>query len=284
MTRELSRHRHISFTAHYTGYIWYQMGISHPEFATSKGKSLAMLVKPVESWAEKFIGASMRSSLKQRHEMLDDALKQLLEQTPNLQVLEIACGLSPRGWWFRKHYPQIDYRELDLPAMAHVKQQALQQIDPNSPEVLSVDLFSENFKQVFEIFDPKRPLVVISEGLVNYFDLTHLKQLISSISLYGSKFRTLHYLTDLYPQPQGRRLAKVMWSSSKLLKWMSRSAFTFHFQNPAEVQQFIQNAGFDEGEVIQPADSLYSKGSKPAQEARSHDIVWMVHAQKKQRI
>ncbi len=168
--------------------------------------------------------------------------------------------------------------------MAHIKQQALQQIDPNSPEVLSVDLFSENFKQVFEIFDPKRPLVVISEGLVNYFDLTHLKQLISNISLYGSKFRTLHYLTDLYPQPQGRRLAKVMWSSSKLLKWMSRSAFTFHFQNPAEVQQFIQNAGFDEGEVIQPADSLYSKGSKPAQEARSHDIVWMVHAQKKQRI
>jgi len=49
MTRELSRHRHISFTAHYTGYIWYQMGISHPELATSKGKSLAMLVKPVES-------------------------------------------------------------------------------------------------------------------------------------------------------------------------------------------------------------------------------------------
>ncbi|MFX6992692.1 hypothetical protein ABTH99_06825, partial [Acinetobacter baumannii] len=54
MTQHLSKHRHISFTAHYTGYIWYQMGISHEALATSKGKSLAYLVHPLESWAEKY--------------------------------------------------------------------------------------------------------------------------------------------------------------------------------------------------------------------------------------
>lgn len=47
MTQQLSKHRHISFTAHYTGYIWYQMGISHPAFATAKGKTLAALVHPL---------------------------------------------------------------------------------------------------------------------------------------------------------------------------------------------------------------------------------------------
>ena len=46
MTDALSAHRHISFTAHYTGYIWYSMGISHPVFATRKGKLLAKLVHP----------------------------------------------------------------------------------------------------------------------------------------------------------------------------------------------------------------------------------------------
>ncbi|MFI7966121.1 leucine carboxyl methyltransferase, partial [Acinetobacter baumannii] len=51
MTQQLSKHRHISFTAHYTGYIWYQMGISHEALATTKGKSLAYLVHPIESWA-----------------------------------------------------------------------------------------------------------------------------------------------------------------------------------------------------------------------------------------
>ena len=40
----------------------------------------------------------------------------------------------------------------------------------NAPEVLSVDLFTEAFAQAFEVFDPNRPLVVISEGLINYFD------------------------------------------------------------------------------------------------------------------
>ena len=59
MTQGLSEHRHISFTAHYTGYIWYSMGISHPVFATRKGKFLARLVHPLESGAEKNVGGSM---------------------------------------------------------------------------------------------------------------------------------------------------------------------------------------------------------------------------------
>ena len=74
MTQQLSKHRHISFTAHYTGYIWYQMGISHPVLATAKGKTLAALVHPLESWAEKYVGGSMRTTLKQRHTMLDHQL------------------------------------------------------------------------------------------------------------------------------------------------------------------------------------------------------------------
>jgi len=170
MTQPLSKHRHISFTAHYTGYIWYQMGISHQVFATKKGKSLAALVHPLESWAEKYVGGSMRSTLKQRHTLLDDQLKTLIEQHPQLQVLEIASGLSPRGWWFRQHYPEITYRELDLPDMAQTKQAALQQIEANAPEMLSVDLFTAEFKQAFDLFDHSLPLVVISEGLINYFD------------------------------------------------------------------------------------------------------------------
>ena len=194
MTQQLSKHRHISFTAHYTGYIWYQMGISHPALATTKGKTLAALVHPIESWAEKYVGGSMRTTLKQRHTMLDTHLEQLIQQYPNLQVLEIACGLSPRGWWFRQHHPDICYRELDLPDMAATKQAALQQIEPHVDDVLSVDLFTEAFANVFKVFDPKRPLVIISEGLINYFEKPLLQQLIQAIAIYGRDFKELHYL------------------------------------------------------------------------------------------
>lgn len=277
MTQQLSKHRHISFTAHYTGYIWYQMGISHPALATKKGKTLAALVHPIESWAEKYVGGSMRTTLKQRHRMLDSHLKKLIEQHPDLQVLEIACGLSPRGWWFRQHYPEISYRELDLPDMAATKQAALQQIESHSEAVLSLDLFTEAFASAFEIFDPKRPLVVISEGLINYFEKPLLQQLIQAIAHYGQDFQTLHYLTDIYPEPTQNKLATIIWNSSRLLKWMSRSAFSFHFKTPAEVEHFFQEAGFHQVDVLQPKQ-FFEHTALKNKEQHLGDLVWMIQA------
>lgn len=280
MTQQLSKHRHISFTAHYTGYIWYQMGISHPVLATAKGKTLAALVHPIESWAEKYVGGSMRTTLKQRHSMLDTHLQKLIEQHPDLQVLEIACGLSPRGWWFRQHYPNINYRELDLPNMAATKQAALQQIEPNVDEVLSVDLFTDAFATVFEVFDPKRPLVIISEGLINYFEKPLLQQLIQAIATYGGLFKELHYLTDIYPEPTQNKLATVIWNSSRLLKWMSRSAFSFHFKTPKEVQRFFNEASFKQVEVIQPKQ-FFEEIVLQDEDQHLGDLVWMIHATNK---
>ncbi|PKF35729.1 class I SAM-dependent methyltransferase [Acinetobacter proteolyticus] len=280
MTQQLSKHRHISFTAHYTGYIWYQMGISHPALATAKGKTLAALVHPIESWAEKYVGGSMRTTLKQRHSMLDNQLKELIEQHPELQVLEIACGLSPRGWWFRQHYPNITYRELDLPDMAATKQAALQQIENNVDEILSVDLFTEAFAAAFEVFDPQRPLVIISEGLINYFEKPMLQQLIQAIANYGQGFKALHYLTDIYPEPTQNKLATIIWNSSRLLKWMSRSAFSFHFQTPAEIEQFFQEAGFNQVDVLQPKQFFEHAVLENTQQHLG-DLVWMIQATNK---
>lgn len=282
MTQQLSEHRHISFTAHYTGYIWYTMGISHPVFATSKGKMLAKLVHPLESWAEKFVGGSMRTTLKQRHRMIDQHLTQLIEQHPDLQVLEIASGLSPRGWNFRQKFPHIDYRELDLPDMAKVKTQALKQIDANSPEVLSVDLFTADFEQAFHVFDPNRPLVVISEGLINYFNKDMLLQLLQAIYRYGQNFKELHYLTDIYPEPVKNKLANFIWASSKLLKWMSKSAFSFHFIDPQQAQDFFQQAGFEQVSIVQP-QQYFQNSAVPFTSNEEHlgDLVWMIHASKK---
>ncbi len=277
MTQQLSKHRHISFTAHYTGYIWYQMGISHPALATAKGKTLAALVHPIESWAEKYVGGSMRTTLKQRHTMLDHDLQELIQQYPDIQVLEIACGLSPRGWWFRQHYPNITYRELDLPDMAATKQAALQQIEGEVDDVLSVDLFTEAFASAFGVFDPKLPLVIISEGLINYFEKPLLQQLIKSIVTYGQDFKELHYLTDLYPEPTQNKLATIIWNSSRLLKWMSRSAFSFHFKTPAEVESFFYEAGFKQVTIQQPKQ-FFEQQILENNQQHLGDLVWTIKA------
>lgn len=289
MTQDLSQHRHISFTAHYTGYIWYSMGISHPVFATSKGKFLAKVLHPLESWAEKHVGGSMRTTLKQRHSIIDDQLTQLIQQHPDLQILEIACGLSPRSWNFRQKFPQITYRELDLPDMAKIKTQALQKLDSEAPEVLTADIFTHDFEKIFHTFDSKRPLVIISEGLINYFDKTLLNKLLQGMTEYGQDFTELHYLTDIYPEPVKNKLANFIWSSSKLLKVMSRSSFTFHFINPQQVQSFFSHAGFNTVDVIQPLSFSHKEDTSNVihfQNPEEHggDLVWVIHTSiKKQR-
>ena len=201
MAQNLSEHRHISFTAHYTGYIWYSMGISHPVFATGKGKFLAKILHPLESWAEKHVGGSMRTTLKQRHSIIDRQLTDLIQQRPDVQILEIASGLSPRSWNFRQKFPNIHYRELDLPEMAKIKTRALQQLDAQAPEVLTADIFTQDFEKIFLGFDTSRPLAIISEGLINYFDKSMLNKLLQGITEYGQDFTELHYLTDIYPEP-----------------------------------------------------------------------------------
>jgi len=219
----------------------------------------------------------MRTTLKQRHTMLDHDLQELIQQYPDIQVLEIACGLSPRGWWFRQHYPNITYRELDLPDMAATKQAALQQIEGEVDDVLSVDLFTEAFASAFEVFDPKRPLVIISEGLINYFEKPLLQQLIKSIVTYGQDFKELHYLTDLYPEPTQNKLATIIWNSSRLLKWMSRSAFSFHFKTPAEVESFFYEAGFKQV-VIQQPKQFFEQQILENNQQHLGDLVWTIKA------
>ncbi|MDA1254083.1 MAG: leucine carboxyl methyltransferase, partial [Proteobacteria bacterium] len=140
-----------------------------------------------------------------------------------------------------------------------------------------VDLFTEALASAFEVFDPKRPLVIISEGLINYFEKPLLQQLIKSIVTYGRDFKELHYLTDLYPEPTQNKLATIIWNSSRLLKWMSRSAFSFHFKTPAEVESFFYEAGFKQV-VIQQPKQFFEQQILENNQQHLGDLVWTIKA------
>ena len=268
--QDVSPHRHISFTAHYTGYIWYLLGISHPDLASSKGKRLATVLNPFESIAEKFVGGSMRSTLKQRHQLINKQLDALIEQHSDIQIVEIAAGLSPRGWRYRKKNKDITYIEMDLPDMAAAKRLALKNIDPDA-EIIGVDLFDKAFAEHIQSLDHSKPLVIISEGLVNYFTKEMLQQLWQSFSEVLKPFQHGYYITDIYPDPVKHKLAKVIWQSSKLLKVLSKSAFSFHFISPLEVKSFLLNVGFKTVSVYQPKDDTKLNHSE-----HLGDLVWVV--------
>lgn len=268
-----SPHRHISFTAHYTGYIWYQMGLSHPVLASVKGERLVALMNPLEGLMERFVGGSMRSTLKQRHALIDRQLDRLIEQYPDLQVLEIAAGLSPRGWRYRLANPKMTYVEADLPDMANIKRDALAGIENPAPRVVGADLFSDELFALFDSFDTTRPLVIISEGLVNYFTKDMLQQLWSRLATGLNAFPIGVYLTDIYPEPVHHRLGQLIWNSSKMLKFMSKSAFSFHFVAAQELVEFLQTQHFTQVQVFQPKDD-----DNACHQDHLGDLVWVVQA------
>src|SRR5581483_1125392 len=64
-----------------------------------------------------------------RHRAIDALLERAIERDGTGQVIEVAAGLSPRGWRFAQRYGErLVYVEADLPEMAERKRAALERI------------------------------------------------------------------------------------------------------------------------------------------------------------
>ncbi len=116
--RERVDSAHITPSAHYTGYVWFRHRLAEPAFATVFGRWVHGFVAPINWGAQLGFGLNIEDFLLQRHLMIDARLTQADEREGVVQVVEMACGLSPRGRRFRQRYPQLRYLEADLPPMA----------------------------------------------------------------------------------------------------------------------------------------------------------------------
>lgn len=250
----------ISFTAHYTGYVWHHYGLCDSHFATAQGRLYFMLLRPFEHVARCLIGSDIRTTLLQRHFLIDRELEGLVAAHPDLQVLEIACGLSPRGHRFTRRHGGIRYVEADLPGMVARKRALLAPLasldarhrltvcnilDRDTPDSLEAVIARE--------FAADRPLVVITEGLVNYFDLATIGSVWQRLATALRPFPQGAYLTDIYPGVGGRRFAGAIRSANRALRVVSRSRFTPHFGSDAQMREYFAQLGFAGVTVFDPA-------------------------------
>jgi O-methyltransferase involved in polyketide biosynthesis len=124
----VSRSETISPTAHYTGYVWARNGLSDPELSTLEGRVLFESLRPAITVSRALGGASLEAYLLTRHRSIDVLLERAIEDGALTQVIEVACGLSPRGWRFTERYGGLAYVEADLPEMAARKREALERM------------------------------------------------------------------------------------------------------------------------------------------------------------
>ena len=136
------------------------------------------------------------------------------------------------------------------------------------------DIFSEQFQQILkQDLDHSRPIAVLSEGLINYFSKDLIGQLSQILSTGFQQFPNGYFISDLYPEPT-HRLAKVIWHSSKLLKFLSKSEFQFYFTSPQEAAEFFKTHGFKKTHIRQASNFEH-----PEEQNHLGDIVWIIEAQ-----
>lgn len=193
----------ISPTAHYTGETWVRNGLSHPGLATWQGRLFHGTLALPNAASKMLGGPSLEGLLLARHRIIDALLDDLIEGGVS-QVIEAACGMSPRGWRFSQRYgDELTYVEADLPAMAQRKREALAQMGSlgDSHRVVDVDLLRdsgpESLEALVETMDPARGLVVITEGLLVYLDDATVEALWARLAKALQPFETGAYLSDL---------------------------------------------------------------------------------------
>ncbi len=136
----------VSPTAHYTGYVWARNGLSHPELETVEGRVLFETLRPTMAVTGAIGSGTLETYLLARHLAIDALLQRAIDRHGLTQVLEVACGLSPRGWRFSQRYGErITYLEADLPAMAARKRAALERMGALSERhrVVDVDVLAD---------------------------------------------------------------------------------------------------------------------------------------------
>ncbi len=271
----------ISFTALYTGAVWHRYGLSDDVLATDQGRWLYHLMTPFEVGSKTLIGGNIRTFLLQRHMIIDHLIEQALERGVT-QVLEIACGMSPRGIRLREKHPHLHMVEADLPDMATKKAARLLASGRlgDHHQVMPIDILAESGEQTLEAvfaraFDSKEPVVVVTEGLTSYFSLPVVSEFWKRLAALLQQRPGSVYLSESYLMPNQPLLRGALKSLGGLLSTVTRSDVSFHFLHDQQAAGHFSACGFPSVTVHNPAD-LY--GQLPIPESRRDPMVRVIEA------
>jgi O-methyltransferase involved in polyketide biosynthesis len=255
----------ISPTAHYTGHIWSRHGLSHPALGTATGRLLYLALSPYAALSRLCGGPTPEAFLLLRHRLIDDRLQRAIEAGRVGQVVEIAAGLSPRGWRFKQRYgAALRYIETDLPAMAARKRETLRAAGLLTPghEVLPLDAMAEggagSLAALIATLEHDRGLAIITEGLVNYFDREAVTAMWSRFATALSEFPHGLYLSDLHLADSQRGV--FLRAFGAMLSVFVRGRVHFHFRTTADARRALIDCGFDEAELHQTRDFAAAAG------------------------
>jgi O-methyltransferase involved in polyketide biosynthesis len=249
----------ISPTAHYTGYVWARAGLSHPAFVTNEGRLLYAALIPLNAASALTGGPTLEGFLLARHLLIDHLLEAAIDEGRISQVIEIAAGLSPRGWSFAGTYgDRISYVETDLPGMAARKRAILTEIDSLNDHHRVVELNAladhgpDSLAALAATLDPARGTAIITEGLINYFDRDTVVGMWRRFAQVLGGFSAGTYLSDLHLQDANTPRLAIFFTAG--LSAFVRGRVHMHFEDASEAVATLRDCGFAAAALHRPSD------------------------------
>jgi O-methyltransferase involved in polyketide biosynthesis len=238
----------ISPTAHYTGEVWRRAGLSHPWLGTREGRVMVEALHPLMVVSGALGGPSLESYLLARHRAIDALLTDAVEHHGVSQVIEIAAGMSARGWRFANRYAgRLTYVEADLPAMAERKRRALARIGSLSEahRVADIDALRDDgpgtLAELAWKLHPDGGLAIITEGLLGYLPTDAVLALWGRIATTLQRFPSGYYFSDLH---LGSVQTPAVRFFRRLLAGFVRGQVYLHFDGAEEAEAALRTAGF----------------------------------------
>jgi len=134
---------------------------------------------------EELVSPQIAPQIEARYKLVS----RLIKENSIRQVLEIATGLSPRGLEMTND-PTVEYVEVDLPTMMSHKKKIVGALGSKGNLHLEIGnaLDLDSLKAAVAILDQTRPLGIVHEGLLRYFNFDEKAKIA----------RNIHYLLELF--------------------------------------------------------------------------------------
>lgn len=194
-------------------------------------------------------GPTLEGLLLARHRVIDALLADAIEAGGVSQVVELACGMSPRGWRFGERYgDRVTYVEADLPQMARRKARALERMGAQSRRhrVVEADVLRDDgalsLAAVCSTLDREGRLAIVTEGLLTYFDDTEVIGMWRRFARELGRFDGGLYVSDLrLAGAHGGAFDRAFFAV--LASFVGRSVHA-HFDGESTAVASLEEAGF----------------------------------------
>ncbi|BBD69367.1 hypothetical protein NIES4072_33020 [Nostoc commune NIES-4072] len=179
------------------------------------------------------------------------AINQVIAQYQITQVLELASGLLPRGLLMSSN-PNITFIESDLPKMISCKQQLIQQLVVERPNLYFLEIDATNHPSEFwkstPLLKAGQPVMILCEGLLTHLTLLE-KQLVCAnvreiLHSYGGVWITPDFIDTgslVRSQQDDSDLQKLLQTGTNLT---GRSLVNNNFGTLDQARQFVYEQGF----------------------------------------